>query len=125
MNYLFGSQSLMEDRTHLLLKDITGYISTTLLTLLYLPQVYLVYRNRDSRGLTRAYLWIGVLLTVDTMIYGFLLHELPLIIANVIAFISVIMLLVAKCCWPEDPFEAMEVVEKGGTQSTYVSSMNP
>jgi uncharacterized protein with PQ loop repeat len=115
----------MDDQKWELVKDITGYLSTTLLTLLYLPQVYLVYRYRDSRGLTRAYLWIGVLLTLDTIIYGILLHEPPLIIANVIALICVVLLLVAKCCWPEDPFEAMEVVEKGGTQTTYASSMNP
>lgn len=86
-----------------LIKDVTGYISVVLLTLLYLPQVYSVYRSRNSVGLTGAYLIIAILLTIDTMIYGVYLGEYPLIIANIIAFCSVSMLMVAKLMWPSSP----------------------
>jgi len=100
---------MLSDDDLILLKNITGYTSTTLLTLLYIPQVFWTFRRKDSRGLTWTYLIIAFFLIIDTIIYGALLGEPPLIIANVIAFICVNLLMVAKCLWPPEVSPPIEV----------------
>jgi len=48
-----------------LLKDVTGYISTVLLAALYVPQTWLVYSKKDPTGLSIGFLLLGLLLTCD------------------------------------------------------------
>ena len=88
------------DESLVLVKDIVGYISVALLSILYIPQVWHVYRNLENiKGMSYFFLVIGGVLTVDMIVYGALLHELPLIIANSIVFVCLIILLVAKIIW--------------------------
>jgi len=78
----------MVDWTSLdLWKDITGYLSVIFLACLYIPQTYYIYKTKNSDGISPTFLVLGYLLTFDTMIYGALLEEYPLIIANVLVFI--------------------------------------
>jgi uncharacterized protein with PQ loop repeat len=86
----------------ILVKDITGYISTVLLIILYLPQVFVVFRNRDAHGLTLPYLICSFLISSDSVVYGVLLNELPIIIANVVAALCVLALLLAKWLFREN-----------------------
>lgn len=83
----------------ILAKDITGYISTTLLALLYIPQTFWVFYKKDPHGLTWPFLLIGLLLTADTIAYGAFLGETPLILANIIAMVCILLMIIAKCIW--------------------------
>lgn len=101
---------MVEDSTILLIKDITGYLGTFLLSLLYIPQTVWVFHTRKAQGLTWVFLGIGLLLTIDTAIYGVLLGEWPLIISNAIVFVCMILLMIAKCLWPENQIVIEEVM---------------
>ena len=83
----------------ILIKDITGYTSTVLLSLLYIPQIIWVYYKRDPQGLTWTFLVLGLLLTTDSIVYGVLLNEWPLVISNIIVTMCMILLMIAKCVW--------------------------
>lgn len=99
---------MLDDPNLVLIKDILGYTSTTLLALLYIPQTFWVYYKRQPEGLTWVFLVIGLFLTIDTIAYGILLNEPPLIAANVIAFTCMVLLMIAKCLWSKVP-EVQEV----------------
>lgn len=80
----------------ILAKDIAGYVSVVLLAMLYIPQTFSVYYHQKPDGLTWIFLCIGLCLTIVSIIYGALLNEVPLIIANIISMICMILLLIAK-----------------------------
>ena len=94
-----------------IIKDISGYISVILLSLLYIPQTFFVYYHKDASGLSTIFLFDGMLLTIDTMVYGTLLGEPPLVIANVIACLCMILLLIAKYLWKNKKNAINEVLE--------------
>tara|TARA_R100001163_G_C5068494_1_gene208935 strand:+ start:3320 stop:3634 length:315 start_codon:yes stop_codon:yes gene_type:complete len=84
-------------------KDVTGYISLVLLSLLYIPQTVYIYYNKNTIGITKLFLVLGIALTIDTMVYGYLLNELPLMISNAIAMICLILMIIAKFLYPSRP----------------------
>lgn len=76
--------------------EIIGTLAAIITTSSFLPQVYKTWQSKDTKALSLTmYLtfFIGVCLWV---IYGVFLQSAPVIIANVITAISVLILLILK-----------------------------
>ncbi len=75
---------------------IVGYIAGALTTLSFVPQVIKAWKMRETRDLSLAMLvlfGIGILLWT---LYGVWVGSLPIIAANVITFVLILVLLCMK-----------------------------
>ena len=75
---------------------LTGYIAGTLTTLSFVPQVIKAWKMRETRDISLAMLvlfGIGILLWT---LYGIWTGSLPIIAANLITFVLIIVLLFMK-----------------------------
>jgi len=75
---------------------LVGYIAGTLTTVSFVPQVIKAWRMRETRDISLAMLvlfGIGILLWT---LYGFWTGSLPIIAANVITFVLILVLLILK-----------------------------
>jgi MtN3 and saliva related transmembrane protein len=75
---------------------IVGYIAGALTTLSFVPQVIKAWKMKETRDLSLAMLVLfaaGVLLWT---LYGLSLNSLPIIVANVITFVLILVLLFLK-----------------------------
>ena len=59
-----------------------GYLGAGCLTITLLPQIYLTYKTHDVKNLSFVFLCLQELTCILFLIYGILLFEIPLIIAN-------------------------------------------
>lgn len=75
---------------------IIGILAGTLCTVSFVPQVVKIYRSKDAKSLslwTFAIFLSGVFLW---LIYGMLIRELPIIIANLATLILVLLVMLMK-----------------------------
>ena len=75
---------------------ILGMMAGTLTTISFIPQVVKLYKTKDAKDLSIATFWIfscGVFLW---LVYGIIIHEWPVIIANGITFILIFLIIVMK-----------------------------
>jgi len=75
---------------------IIGIIAGALTTIAFLPQVIKIYKMKDAKELSLATFSIfsaGVLLW---LVYGILVNELPIILANAVTLILIISIIVMK-----------------------------
>ena len=75
---------------------IIGYIAGTLTTISFLPQVIRTWKMRETKDFSLAMLLLfatGILLWT---VYGVRTESLPVILANVITFLLIIVLLAMK-----------------------------
>ena len=75
---------------------VIGLIAATITTLSFIPQVVRIWKLKETRDISLlmfVILGIGIFLWI---IYGFLLRDLPLILANSITFIFVLVILFFK-----------------------------
>jgi len=75
---------------------IIGYIAGTLTTISFLPQVIRTWKMRETKDFSLAMLLLfatGILLWT---VYGIRTESLPVILANVITFLLIIVLLAMK-----------------------------
>lgn len=75
---------------------IVGYIAGTLTTISFIPQVARAWKMKETRDLSLAMLVlfaVGVLLWT---VYGFWVSSLPVIAANMITFLLILILLFLK-----------------------------
>lgn len=73
-----------------------GYLAATLTTLGLVPQVVRTIQTRDTRGIS---FWMYAMLSLGTflwVIYGFLLNSWPIIIANALACLLLLIVLFMK-----------------------------
>ncbi len=75
---------------------IIGIIAGTLTTIAFLPQVIKIYRMKDASELSLTTFSIFSLGVLFWLIYGILVHELPIILANSITLILIIAIIVMK-----------------------------
>jgi MtN3 and saliva related transmembrane protein len=75
---------------------IVGYIAGALTTLSFIPQVVRAWRLRETRDLSLAMLILFALGVLLWTLYGIWTGSMPIIAANVITFILVIVLLWMK-----------------------------
>ena len=75
---------------------VIGYIACTLTTISFLPQVIRTWKMRETKDFSLAMLLLfatGILLWT---VYGIRTESLPVILANVITFLLIIVLLAMK-----------------------------
>ena len=73
-----------------------GLIAATCTTISFLPQAVKILRTRHTKDLS---LWMYLLLTMGSFlwfVYGILLHDIPLIMANAIGFLLTTTVLILK-----------------------------
>ncbi len=73
-----------------------GLIAGTLTSIASVPQLVKTMRTRHSRDIS---IWQPLLLSVGValwLIYGILIHDMPLILANIVPLICNIMLTILK-----------------------------
>jgi MtN3 and saliva related transmembrane protein len=86
--------------------NVVGFLAALLTTAANIPQVWKTYRDKSGEGLSFRMLlslWIGLALW---LIYGYLTHSLPLMLANGTGVILIGSLLLMK--WRFDRFPAKD-----------------
>ena len=81
---------------------ILGLAAGTLTTISFIPQVIKLYKTKDAKDLSTATFCIfscGVFLW---LIYGIIIHEWPIIIANSITLILTFIIIVMKLKYRQD-----------------------
>ncbi len=78
------------------LTEIIGYIAATLTTVSFVPQVILVYKTKDTDSISLSMFLIFSIGTFAWAMYGILLHQLPIIVANGITLILALYILYMK-----------------------------
>jgi len=75
---------------------IVGYIAGALTTLSFVPQVIKAWKMRETRDLSLAMLVLFALGVLLWTLYGFSLNSLPIIAANMVTFVLILVLLLLK-----------------------------
>lgn len=76
--------------------EFIGFIAATMTTISFLPQVIKTWRMKETRDISLSMFIIlatGIFLWI---IYGFIIEDLPVILANSITFIFVMIILFFK-----------------------------
>ena len=83
-------------------KDIFGFLGAFFLTVTLIPQLYHSYREKKMDDISKGFLGIQVLTCTCFLIYGILLHEIPLILANIIVLCQTFILIFFKLTFPSN-----------------------
>jgi MtN3 and saliva related transmembrane protein len=75
---------------------LVGYIAGTLTTVSFVPQVIKAWKMRETRDLSLAMLVLFGIGIVLWTLYGFWTGSLPIIAANVITFVLILVLIFLK-----------------------------
>jgi MtN3 and saliva related transmembrane protein len=75
---------------------IVGYVAGALTTLSFVPQVIKAWKMRETRDLSLAMLVLFALGVLLWTLYGISLNSLPIIAANIITFVLILVLLFLK-----------------------------
>jgi MtN3 and saliva related transmembrane protein len=73
-----------------------GYLGMVFLTLTLIPQLLRVFKTKKAEDLSYIFLSVNILTCVFFLIYGILLEETPLIIANTIVILQTLTLIFLK-----------------------------
>jgi MtN3 and saliva related transmembrane protein len=76
--------------------EILGYIAAVLTTVAFVPQVVLVYRTKDTDSISLLMFLIFNCGLVCWGIYGLILNQLPIILANGVTLILALYILYMK-----------------------------
>jgi len=74
----------------------TGYIAGTLTTISFIPQVVRAWRLKETRDISLAMLLLFAAGIFLWTLYGFWVASPPIILANVITFLLIMVLLAMK-----------------------------
>jgi len=80
-----------------------GYIAGTLTTLSFVPQVWKAWRSRRCDDLSWGMLVAFSLGITFWLIYGVLLHDRPIIVANAVTLALIVTILVLKTRYRTGP----------------------
>jgi MtN3 and saliva related transmembrane protein len=79
---------------------LVGYIAGTITTLSFVPQVIRAWKLKETRDLSLAMLLLFALGVLLWTLYGFWTGSMPIIIANVVTFVLILILLGMKIKYP-------------------------
>jgi len=73
-----------------------GLVAGFLTTVAYVPEVYKIYITRDTKGISL--LWLVILFSgaILWLAYGFYIFSLPVILANGVSSLLIIIMLIFK-----------------------------
>lgn len=106
-------------------KDIFGYLGGTMLVLTMVPQVYHTYKTRKIRDLSIFFILFEIVTSIIFLVYGALLVEFPLLIANSIVIFQLMMLLYAKFKFVENKIipNISQYTVTNGNPPEYISTI--
>ena len=76
--------------------QIIGLCSSALIAIMFIPQIYHVYRSREADSLNYIFLLFNSLSSAMGMIYSFYFSVLPMFLANISAMCSSVTLVYLK-----------------------------
>lgn len=62
--------------------EIFGYVNSGINTILFIPQVILIYKTKNTKSISPFYLFLELLSSITNLIYGILINEYPIIISS-------------------------------------------
>ena len=86
----------------MLLDQVFGYIGCSLLVTTLIPQIYTNYKSKTMKDVSIIFILLQNLTCIIFLIYGCLLQEYPLIIANGIVEFQCLILLSMKFIYDKD-----------------------
>jgi MtN3 and saliva related transmembrane protein len=98
---MYNIEDVEQWRTTMDMGQIFGYIAAVLTTLAFLPQTIKTIKEKNTEGISLlmySMFTMGVLLW---LLYGILLNDLPIILANGFTFIMACIILVLKIKYSE------------------------
>ncbi|NCT00060.1 hypothetical protein GW765_03735 [Candidatus Parcubacteria bacterium] len=75
---------------------IIGLLAAVLTTVSYVPQAYKIIKTKDTKALSLYMYWIVTIGVFLWLVYGFLIKDAPLVIANLITFSLTLTILIMK-----------------------------
>ena len=79
---------------------LVGYIAGTLTTLSFVPQVFRAWKLKETRDLSTAMLLLFALGVLLWTLYGLRTGSMPIIAANIVTFVLILVLLGMKIKYP-------------------------
>ena len=73
-----------------------GFLSGFCTTIAFVPQAYKVWKTKSTEDISLLMFLVFTTGVIGWLIYGVLLNNLPIIIANVITFFLALSILIAK-----------------------------
>lgn len=83
--------------------DYLGFLAGFTTTVSFLPQVIKVYRTKSGQNIS---FWMVLLLSCGTflwLVYGLILHSMPIVIANAVTFSLVVVIFILKIYYARTP----------------------
>tara|TARA_B110000483_G_C17917121_1_gene435357 strand:- start:404 stop:676 length:273 start_codon:yes stop_codon:yes gene_type:complete len=77
-------------------KEVFGYLGMIFLTMTLIPQLIKVFRTKKASDLSYIFLSMNILTCIFFLIYGIILNEAPLIIANIVVILQTLILIYLK-----------------------------
>jgi len=77
-------------------EDILGYIGSTTVALLQVPQLLKTYKSKKADELAWGMILLNLFASIIWFSYGVMLEKMPIILANIIYFIATTGLIVMK-----------------------------
>ncbi|TXH87504.1 MAG: hypothetical protein E6Q78_14170 [Rhodoferax sp.] len=84
------------------LTDIFGFLAATLTTASFIPQALHTFRTKDVRGISLGMYSAFTAGVALWLVYGWMLGEMPIMIANAITLSLALAILVMKLRYHED-----------------------
>lgn len=82
--------------------DFVGYVAATCTTISFLPQLIRVVKLRTARDISLGMFCIFSAGTALWLIYGLMVHSMPVVVANAVTFLLAISILVLKLRFDRD-----------------------
>tara|TARA_Y200000002_G_C22678245_1_gene662960 strand:- start:707 stop:991 length:285 start_codon:yes stop_codon:yes gene_type:complete len=79
-----------------IITQVFGYLAAVTLTITLLPQLYLTCKTKEVENLSLGFLFLQNLTCILFLIYGVLLSEIPLMIANSVVGTQSLVLIFMK-----------------------------
>ena len=73
-----------------------GYIGAVLLDITLLPQLYKTFKSKQTRDISIYFMFLQIITCIFFLTYGILLNEAPIMMANSILMLELLVLLYAK-----------------------------
>lgn len=84
------------------LTDLIGFLAATLTTASFIPQALHTFRTKDVRGISLGMYSVFTVGVALWLVYGWLLGELPIVVANAITLSLALAILVMKLRYHEE-----------------------
>ena len=76
--------------------QIIGYTAALFLTITLMPQLIKTYRDKEVEDISKGFICLNLCTSILFLIYGILLQQIPIILANCILILQNIILLSFK-----------------------------